>query len=94
MTEASDGAEALAACRSAMPDAVLLDWNLPVMNGFDILDHIRALPGGERARVVFCSVESDLIFIRQALDRGADEYVIKPFDADILASKLALAGLQ
>ena len=92
VSEAADGAEALAMCREDMPDAVLLDWSMPVMNGFEFLAHLRAEPGGDRVRVVFCSVEDDLAFIGEALARGADEYVIKPFDAEILATKLALAG--
>jgi two-component system chemotaxis response regulator CheY len=92
-SEACDGAEALEHCRQAMPDAVLLDGNMPVMNGFEFLGHLRREPGGDRPRVIFCSVENDLDFIRAALDRGADEYVMKPFDADILASKLDLAGV-
>lgn len=91
VAEAADGPEAIDACRAAMPDAVLLDWNMPAMNGFEVMAQLRALPGGHGLRVVFCSVEDDLTFIREALDRGADEYVIKPFDAEILASKLGLA---
>jgi two-component system chemotaxis response regulator CheY len=91
-SEACDGAEALEQCREAMPDAVLLDWNMPVMNGFEFLDRLRCEPGGDRPRVILCSVENDLEFIRTALDRGADEYVMKPFDADILASKLDLVA--
>ena len=93
VAEAGDGAEGLAWCRSAMPDLVLLDWNMPVMDGLEFLRRLRQEPGGAAPRVVFCSVESDLDRIREALDAGADEYVMKPFDGDILASKLALAGV-
>ena len=93
VAEAGDGVEALAWVRSAMPDAVLLDWNMPVMNGLEFLRHLRKEPGGGDPRVVFCSVENDLDRIREALDEGADEYIMKPFDGDIVASKLALAGL-
>lgn len=90
--EAADGAEAVDQCRLGMPDVLLLDQRMPAMNGLDVLSHLRASPGGDRVKVVFCSSEADLGFIRSALDQGADEYVIKPFDAEILASKLALAG--
>ncbi len=93
VTEAGDGAEALALCRESLPDAVLLDWSMPVMNGFDFLAHLRREPDGERVKVVMCSVEDDLAFIRDALARGADEYVIKPFDSEVLVSKLVLAGV-
>jgi two-component system chemotaxis response regulator CheY len=93
IAEASDGMEALAWCRAAMPDAILLDWNMPVMNGIEFLRHLRQEPGGETPTVVFCTVENDLERIREALDAGAREYIMKPFDGDIIASKFAEAGL-
>ena len=92
VAEAGDGAEALAWVRTTMPDVILLDWNMPVMNGLEFLRRMRKEPGGSEPRVVFCSVENDLDRIREALDEGADEYIMKPFDGDIVASKLALAG--
>lgn len=93
VAEAADGAEALAWCRAMMPDAILLDWNMPVMGGMDFLKRLRLEPGGSIPKVVFCSVENDLERIRQALDGGADEYIMKPFDGEIMASKLVAAGL-
>jgi two-component system chemotaxis response regulator CheY len=93
VAEASDGMEALAWCRVAMPEAVLLDWHMPVMNGIDFLRRLRLEPGGEAPKVIFCSVENDLDRIREALDCGADEYIMKPFDGEIMASKLAATGL-
>jgi two-component system chemotaxis response regulator CheY len=93
VAEAGDGVEALAWVRTTMPDVVLLDWNMPAMNGLEFLRQLRREPGGEAPRVVFCSVENDLDRIREALDEGADEYIMKPFDGDIVASKLALAGV-
>jgi two-component system chemotaxis response regulator CheY len=93
VAEASDGMEALAWCRVAMPEAVLLDWHMPVMNGIDFLRRLRLEPGGDAPKVIFCSVENDLDRIREALDCGADEYIMKPFDGEIMASKLAAAGL-
>ena len=91
VTEACDGLEALDMCLADMPQTVLLDWSMPVMDGFEFLGRLREEPGGDQVRVVLCSVEDDLNFIRTALDRGADEYVIKPFDAEILACKMAMA---
>ncbi len=93
IAEASDGMEALAWCRAAMPDAILLDWNMPVMNGIEFLRHLRQETGGDRPAVVFCTVENDLDRIREALDAGAREYIMKPFDGDIIASKFAEVGL-
>jgi len=63
------------------------------MNGVEFLRQLRKEPGGEAPRVIFCSVENDLGKIRQALEDGADEYIMKPFDSDIVASKLAMAGV-
>jgi two-component system, chemotaxis family, chemotaxis protein CheY len=91
--EASDGAEALAYCRSEMPDMILLDWRMPVMDGLSFLRQLRSEPGGDAPKVLFCTVETEVGQIREALQAGADEYVMKPFDADILESKLAEAGL-
>jgi two-component system chemotaxis response regulator CheY len=93
IAEAGDGMEALAWCRATMPDAILLDWNMPIMTGIEFLRQLRQEAGGDRPTVVFCTVETDLERIREALDAGADEYIMKPFDGDIIASKLAAAGL-
>ena len=93
VSEAADGSEALAYCRSEMPDAVLLDWNMPVMDGITFLRQLRAEPGGDKPTVLFCTVENDPARIREALNAGANEYVMKPFDGDILQSKFAEAGL-
>jgi two-component system, chemotaxis family, chemotaxis protein CheY len=93
IAEAGDGAEALAWCRGAMPDAILLDWNMPVMGGLEFLRLLRQEPGGASPAVIFCTVEADLDRIREALAHGAAEYVMKPFDGDILTSKFIAAGL-
>jgi two-component system chemotaxis response regulator CheY len=93
VAEAADGVEALAWCRACMPDAVLLDWNMPVMSGIDFLRRLRVEPGGDAPVVVFCTVENDLDHIREAIEAGANEYIMKPFDGDIIADKLVEAGL-
>jgi two-component system chemotaxis response regulator CheY len=91
--EAGDGLEALQNCRRAMPDAILLDWAMPVMTGIDFLKQLRAEPGGDRPVVVFCTTENDVDRISEAIKAGADEYLMKPFDSDLLQSKFAQAGL-
>lgn len=93
VAEAADGAEALAWCRVVMPDAILVDWQMPVMGGMDFLRRLRLEPGGQAPRVVFCSVENDIDRIREAIDSGADEYIMKPFDSEIVAFKLAYVGV-
>jgi two-component system chemotaxis response regulator CheY len=91
--EAGDGQEALAACEREMPDVVLLDWNMPVMNGLEFLKALRQLPAGATPIVVFCTTENDLAHIEAALASGADEYIMKPFDSDIVQAKFAQVGL-
>ena len=93
VAEAADGVEALAWCRAAMPDAILLDWNMPVMDGLEFLVQLRTEPDGDKPAVVFCTVENDPDHISRALDAGAVEYIMKPFDSDIIESKFVEAGL-
>lgn len=92
-SEAEDGAKALDACKAAMPDVVLLDWNMPNVNGLEFLKSMRKLPGGDKPKVIFCTTEADLSHIKEALAAGANEYIMKPFDSDIIQTKLAQIGL-
>lgn len=91
--EAADGAEALAYCAAMTPELILLDWNMPVMDGITFLKRLRAQPGGDRPKVLFCTIETAVERIEEALAAGADDYVMKPFDGEILTSKLAEAGV-
>ncbi|MEA1832200.1 response regulator [Methylobacterium durans] len=91
--EAEDGAKALAHCAEAMPDAILLDWNMPNMDGYAFLRALRQEPGGTAPKVLFCTTENDVGAIARALHAGADEYIMKPFDRDILTAKLEQVGL-
>ncbi len=91
--EAADGCQALEACRAEMPDVILLDWNMPNMNGIEFVRALRALDDGKRPVVLFCTTENDIAHIVEAMESGANEYIMKPFDAEILASKLALNGV-
>ena len=69
ITEAEDGEQALASCKRAMPDAVLLDWNMPVMDGYEFLGNLRRMPGGDAPKVVFCTTENGMDHISRALSR-------------------------
>jgi two-component system chemotaxis response regulator CheY len=91
--EAEDGREALSRCEASMPDVILLDWNMPVMSGMEFLRALRGTEMAVQPKVVFCTTENDLAHIRAALEAGADEYVMKPFDRDTLQSKLQLVGV-
>ena len=93
ISEAEDGQQALDFCRREMPDSVLLDWNMPVMDGYDFLKALRRLPGGDRPKVVFCTTENDVVHIARALHAGANEYIMKPFDKEIVEAKFQEVGL-
>lgn len=91
--EAADGTIALETCRAEMPALILLDWNMPVMNGLEFMQAVRMLPGGGDVKIVFCTTENNMPAIETALEAGADEYIMKPFDADILHSKFRQVGV-
>ncbi len=91
--EAGDGQEALDRCGDNMPDVVLLDWNMPKMSGIEFLKNLRQTPHPVQPKVVFCTTENDMAHIRAALEAGADEYVMKPFDRETLHVKLQLVGV-
>ena len=91
--EAEDGRQAMDWCSSRMPDAILLDWNMPVMNGIEFLRALRQMDGGTAPKVVMCTTESSVESIKEALGAGANEYIMKPFDSDIIQSKFSLVGL-
>lgn len=91
--EAENGQVALDRCTQKLPDLILLDWNMPVMNGLDFATAMRKLPEGDKPCVVFCTTETDMGHIQQALSAGANEYIMKPFDADIIHGKLSYLGL-
>ena len=91
--EAEDGEKALEVCKRAMPEAILLDWNMPVMDGYEFLGNLRRMPGGDPPKVVFCTTENDVAHISRALHAGANEYIMKPFDKEIVAAKFQQVGL-
>lgn len=92
-TEAENGQKAYEACQANMPDAILLDWNMPIMSGIEFLEKLRTMPGGTTPKVVFCTTENDLDFIQRALSAGADEYIMKPFDNTLITTKFTQVGL-
>ena len=93
ISEAENGQEAITACREQIPDAILLDWNMPKMDGYEFLRALRRLPGGDKPKVVFCTTENDVAHIARTLHAGANEYIMKPFDKDIVEAKFQEVGL-
>jgi two-component system chemotaxis response regulator CheY len=93
IVEAENGKLAMDECARAMPDAILLDWNMPIMSGIDFLRLLRKMDGGQIPIVVFCTTENDIQHIQEAITAGANEYIMKPFDSEIIESKFSQVGL-
>lgn len=87
--EAEDGQEAFDKCRQEMPDAILLDWQMPIMSGLEFLKLLRAYVGGQTPHVVYCVTEYDIGQIALAKKAGANDYIMKPFDRDMLETAFA-----
>jgi two-component system chemotaxis response regulator CheY len=87
--EAEDGQEAFDKCRQEMPDAILLDWQMPIMGGLEFLKLLRAFVGGQTPYVVYCVTEYDIGQIALGKKAGANDYLMKPFDRDMLESVFA-----
>jgi two-component system chemotaxis response regulator CheY len=91
--EADSSDTALSVCRNQMPELILLGLNMVNMNSIEFLKTLRREQGGERPFVVFCTTENDVGSISEALNAGANEYIMKPFDRSVIEAKLAEVGL-
>ena len=87
--EAANGQEALARCQQAMPDLILLDWHMPGMGAVALLRALRLTPKGSNPYILYCTTENDRDDISRALEAGADDYLLKPFERESLTVKLA-----
>ena len=91
--EAADGQAGMDRLQAGSPfDLALLDWNMPVMDGLEMLKQMRS-EGFDTIKVMMVTTEAENDFILRALDAGADEYMMKPFDGEALTEKLGLLGL-
>jgi two-component system chemotaxis response regulator CheY len=92
--EAGDGQAALDRLHSSAPfDLALVDWNMPVMNGLEMVKQVRAECYRDM-KVLMVTTEAEDHYIVRALDAGADEYLMKPFDDAALSDKLAMMGIE
>ena len=93
--EAGNGKEALKVMESqkAAVNLVLADWNMPEMNGLELLKQLRQDPDLASLKVIMVTTETELDHMVSALEAGANEYVMKPFTKDILKEKLELVGI-
>lgn len=88
--EAENGEELLEQCARSMPDTIICDWQLPLVEGIDVLLKIRSDKKIKQPIFIFCSYIKDVNIISQALNAGADDFIMRPFDEDIIASKLRI----
>jgi len=96
IVEAEHGKEALVKLK-AHPDIglLMLDWNMPEMNGIELLEVLKKNRGdGPRPTIVMCTTENEMSKIVQAMTKGANEYIMKPFTKEILEEKLGLLGIH
>ena len=95
LREAVHGKDALEQLRAAgTMDLVLVDWNMPEMNGYEFVRAVRSEPAFDELRIMMITTEAALPQMAQALEAGANEYLIKPFTAEALRGKLEMIGLQ
>jgi two-component system chemotaxis response regulator CheY len=94
VVEACDGKDALKKCNDQIPDVILLDWNMPVMDGLEFLKIYRDTKKEYETIIIFCTTENDVTKIMLAMEAGANEYIMKPFDADVIKSKFVQMGLM
>jgi two-component system, chemotaxis family, chemotaxis protein CheY len=96
IVEASHGLDALAKLKTlaAAPDVMLVDWNMPEMNGYEFVTAVRADKAWDAARIMMVTTESDLSNVERALGAGADEYMMKPFTKESVVEKLGMLGLS
>jgi len=93
--EASNGQEALDLLVEipTVPDVALIDWNMPVMDGLQLIRHVRKMPALRDMCMMMVTTEAEHSQMVRALAAGAHEYVMKPFTADVIKAKLAYLGL-
>jgi two-component system chemotaxis response regulator CheY len=95
VTLAADAEEALVVLESDHDfELALVDWNLPAMSGLDLVKAIRERPTHADIKLMMVTTETQLGRVREALEAGADEYIMKPFDREMLLAKLALLGIE
>src|SRR3546814_19694616 len=94
VSEACDGRDALTQCEAAIPDVVLLDWNMPVMRGMEFLEALSQREMDARPKIISCTTENGLGHTKDAVESGADEYVMNTFDRDTLESYLQIVGVN
>jgi two-component system, chemotaxis family, chemotaxis protein CheY len=94
ISEAENGQDALERCRARMPDALLVDWHMPVMSGQDFMVALRLEKEGKKAHIIYCTSENDPDDIARAMSCGANDILVKPFDRESFDAKIIEAGIR
>ena len=96
--QAEDGRVALELLQSwvpyDVPDLALVDWNMPEMNGLELIEVVRDLQDFDAMKIIMCTTETEVSQMTLAMLSGANEYVMKPFTADTIVAKMSLIGLE
>lgn len=88
VVESEDGLDALEKAQNSMPDAILVDWDLPSMSGVEFIEEFRKLPGSKATRIVFCTSEVIVSEMTRAKRAGANGFMLKPFNREIITHKI------
>ena len=86
---AEDGKTGLAAFKSRRPDLVIVDGNLPDMDGIEVCRRLRGTAGGERVPVLMCTVRSAVVSVQAGLEAGVSDYLLKPFETEEMLERVA-----
>ena len=93
--EAKSGIEGLTTLNKlGHPDLIMVDWNMPEMDGFEFLKRVRSESDYDEVRIMMVTTESEMSQVQLALEEGANEYLMKPFDREALLEKLLLLGID
>jgi two-component system chemotaxis response regulator CheY len=93
VSEAEDALQGLTVCREDMPDAIILDTTMPGLDSVAFLKNLRGMPHGTRPKVILCAVDNDVGQLARAMHAGADGYMLKPFDRELVTAKLEEVGV-
>ncbi len=94
VAEAADGLEALEKCQVNMPDVVIVDWEMPRMNGVEFISQFKFLKNSENTKLLFCTSEVNISEMTKAKRAGCHGYIVKPFTRDILDKGLSNVGIE
>jgi two-component system, chemotaxis family, chemotaxis protein CheY len=88
VVQAGNGVEALAECDKARFDCVMTDWNMPEMEGLELVTRLRKMADYQKTPIIMVTTEGGKSDVLEALTRGVTDYVVKPFTPDVIKAKM------